>query len=156
MVQGPPGVCRAPYRSPSNSVAFTLQGTVYPAGYTPARPAPMDDFRSKFLGVRVVNDIGSRQERSFTFTQKQVLRRIDLQAGILCTSFATPPPHPLSAGEHTTTAFMRLSAEHCDGLGTNPEENCLPAASSCTRAHPSRSSPATPAERPDVPVHARR
>ncbi|MGW1554818.1 hypothetical protein [Streptomyces sp. NPDC002346] len=112
---------------PSWGTAPSAQGTVYPAGYTPARPAPMDDFISKFRGVRIVNDIGTRQERSFTFGP-EVVRRItlDSETGILFASFATPPLHPLSAGGHTTTVFMHLSAEHCDGLGTNPDENCLP------------------------------
>ncbi|GAA4998597.1 hypothetical protein [Streptomyces siamensis] len=33
---------------------------------------------------------------------------------------------PGRAGAHTTTVFMRLSAQHCDGLGTDPDANCLP------------------------------
>ncbi|MGW8767136.1 hypothetical protein ACWGN5_32075 [Streptomyces sp. NPDC055815] len=113
---------------PSWGTAPSAQGTVYPAGYTPARPAPMNDFTSKFLGVRIVNDIGTAQQRSYTFGP-EVLRRIalDPESGFLFAYFATPPLHPLRAGAHTTTVFMRLSAEHCDGIGTNPEENCLPA-----------------------------
>ncbi|MGW0628457.1 hypothetical protein [Streptomyces sp. NPDC002758] len=121
---------------PSRGTAPSAQGTVYPPGYMPAHPAPMDDFTSKFLGVRVVNDIGTRQERSFTFTQSQVLRRIDPVSGILFASFATPPLHPLSAGAHTTTVFMRLSAEHCDGLGTDRALNCLPGGESLYASAP--------------------
>ncbi|MBY8842913.1 hypothetical protein [Streptomyces sp. SP2-10] len=113
---------------PAWVTAASAKGAVYPPGYKPARRAPMDDFVSKFRGIRVVNDIGTAQERSYVFTGKQVLRRVDLdsEANVRIASFATPPLHPLSAGAHTTTVFMRLSAQHCDGLGTDPDANCLP------------------------------
>ncbi|MER5917036.1 hypothetical protein ABT124_43480 [Streptomyces sp. NPDC001982] len=122
---------------PSWGTKPSAQGTKYPKGYTPARPAPMEDFISKFLGVRVVNDIGTSQERSFTFGP-EVVRRITLdpKGRILFASFATPPLRPLSAGAHTTTVFMRLSAEHCDGLGNKPEENCLPGGESLYASAP--------------------
>lgn len=83
---------------------------------------------SKFLGVRVVTDIGTARARSFTFGP-QTLRRIavDPNFGLPFAYFAAGPLRPLSVGAHTTTVFMRLSAEHCDGLAPVREENCLPA-----------------------------
>ncbi|MCX2180811.1 hypothetical protein KV205_09755 [Streptomyces sp. SKN60] len=112
---------------PSWGTAPSAEGAVYPAGYTPQRPAPMDDFLAKFRGVRVVNDIGTVRERSFTFGPETVrLTEIDRESGLPFTYFATAPLPPLSPGEHTSTVFMRLSAEHCDGLGTVEGENCLP------------------------------
>jgi hypothetical protein len=42
-------------------------------------------------------------------------------------TFASPSLRPLKAGPHTSTVFFRLSAQHCDGLGTDPAANCLPA-----------------------------
>ncbi|MEU8616433.1 hypothetical protein [Streptomyces sp. NPDC048623] len=112
---------------PSWGTAASAEEAVYPAGYTPQRPAPMDDFLAKFLGVRVVNDIDTVRERSFTFGPETVRRtEIDSESGLPFTYFATAPLRPLSAGEHTSTVFMRLSAEHCDGLGTVEGENCLP------------------------------
>ncbi|MFI6015805.1 hypothetical protein ACIBAG_44795 [Streptomyces sp. NPDC051243] len=131
---GPPA-CREMFAGERWFRAFPSWGTapnaasaVYPAGYTPARPAPMDDFVSKFLGVRVVTDIGTARERSYTFGP-QTLRRIafDPNLGLPFAFFAAGPLHPLSVGAHTTTVFMRLSAEHCDGVAPVREENCLPA-----------------------------
>jgi hypothetical protein len=88
----------------------------------------MDDFVSTFLGVRVVTGIGTARERSFTFGP-QTLRRIavDPNFGLPFAHFAAGPLRPLSVGTHTTTVFMRLSAEHCDGLTPVREKNCLPA-----------------------------
>ncbi|GAA4998635.1 hypothetical protein [Streptomyces siamensis] len=78
--------------------------------------------------LAAVPDIGAAQERSYTFNRNQVLRRVDLdaEADVRIAGFATPPLHPLSAGAHTTTVFMRLSAQHCDGLGADHDANCLP------------------------------
>ncbi|MGW0087103.1 hypothetical protein [Streptomyces sp. NPDC003393] len=113
---------------PAWGTAASAKGAVYPPGYRPARRSPMTDFKAKFRGVRIVNDIGTARERSYTFSRSQVLRRVDLdvEADVRMASFATPPLRPLSAGAHTTTVFIRLSAQHCDGLGTDPDANCLP------------------------------
>ncbi|MFB0633020.1 hypothetical protein [Streptomyces sp. AB3(2024)] len=40
---------------------------------------------------------------------------------------ASPPFKALTVGAHTSTVFVTLRAEHCDGLGTVREDNCLPA-----------------------------
>ncbi|MGW4755527.1 hypothetical protein [Streptomyces chartreusis] len=129
---GPPA-CREAFAGEQWVRTFSSWGTapssvgaVYPAGYTPARPNPMDDFTSKFLGVRVVNDIGTPRERSFTFGP-ETIRRISVVDGFPFAFFGTRPLRPLSVGPHTSTVFMRLSAAHCDGVGTAPDENCLPA-----------------------------
>ncbi|MFJ3309916.1 hypothetical protein ACIPSA_44340 [Streptomyces sp. NPDC086549] len=111
---------------PSWGTAPSAVGAVYPPGYVPSRPNPMDDFVSKFQGVRIVQDIGTRQEWSAVFGPK-TLRRFSTQDGLIFASFASGVLRPLSAGTHTTTVFMRLKAEHCDGLGTDPALNCLPA-----------------------------
>lgn len=34
---------------------------------------------------------------------------------------------PLSVGDHTFEVFVELTAEHCDGFGTDSQSNCLPA-----------------------------
>ncbi|MEV7519202.1 hypothetical protein [Streptomyces sp. NPDC091371] len=128
---GPPA-CREAFVGEQWVRSFPGWGTAasgvrarYPRGYTPARFDPMDDFLSKLLGARVVNDIGTAQERSHTFGP-EVIRRIADFDGIPFAYFGSPPLSSLSAGAHTTTVFMRLSAEHCDGLGRRPADNCLP------------------------------
>ncbi|MGW7363128.1 hypothetical protein ACWGI8_06795 [Streptomyces sp. NPDC054841] len=128
---GPPAcrvaVARKPWvRSfPSWGTAAGAEGTVYPDGYTPDLPKPMNDFILKFLGVRIVQDIGTPHEKSLSFGPG-VLRLVVEEDGIPFATFASPPLEPLKPGSHTTTVFVRLSAQHCDGLGTDPEVNCLP------------------------------
>ncbi|MER7754561.1 hypothetical protein [Kitasatospora sp. NPDC097643] len=111
---------------PGWGTATGPDGAVYPAGYTPSRPAPMDDFLAKLQGVRIVQDIGTRQEWSVT-VGPEIVRRVDTVDDQIIANFASHPLRPLSAGPHTSTVFMRLSAEHCDGLGDNPDDHCLPA-----------------------------
>ncbi|MGW0751722.1 hypothetical protein [Streptomyces sp. NPDC002587] len=111
---------------PSWGTAADSATAVYPAGYTPSLPKPMDDFILKFLGVRVTQDIGTPQERSFSFGP-EVLRLVTIEQGLPFANFATPALPGLKPGTHTTTVFVRMSFEHCDGLGTVREENCLPA-----------------------------
>ncbi|MFG2821403.1 hypothetical protein ACGFX4_18490 [Kitasatospora sp. NPDC048365] len=129
---GPPG-CREALAgerwvrfAPPWGTAPSAQGTVYPAGYTPSRPAPMDDFLAKFQGIRVVQDIGTPREWS-AVTGPEAVRRLDNVEGLTFAFFASNPLRPLSVGRHTTTVFMRLSAEHCDGVSTDPDASCLPA-----------------------------
>ncbi len=111
---------------PSWGTAAGAEGAVYPDGYTPDLPKPMNDFILKFLGVRIVQDIGTPHERSLSFGP-EVLRLVVDEGGIPFAFFASPPLQPLKVGAHTTTVFFRLSSRHCDGVGTVPEENCLPA-----------------------------
>ncbi|MFJ3925407.1 hypothetical protein [Streptomyces sp. NPDC090022] len=129
---GPPAcrvaVARKPWvRSfPSWGTAADAASAVYPADYVPSVPKPQDDFILKFLGVRIVQDIGTPHERSFTFGP-EVLQLVVPFEGLPFATFASPALPGLKSGTHTTTVFMRLSSEHCDGLGTDREENCLPA-----------------------------
>ncbi|MGW0395922.1 hypothetical protein ACWDYJ_34690 [Streptomyces sp. NPDC003042] len=111
---------------PSWGTAADAATAVYPAGYTPSLPKPMDDFILKFLGVRITQDIGTPQERSFSFGP-EVLRLVTIQQGLPFATFASPQLPGLRPGTHTSTVFIRMSFEHCDGLGTVREQNCLPA-----------------------------
>lgn len=129
---GPPAcrvaVAMKPWVSvfPSWGTAADAAGAVYPAGYTPSLAKPMDDFILKFLGVRIVQDIGTPQERSFSFGP-EVLRLVVIEEGIPFATFASPALPGLRPGTHTSTVFFRMSFEHCDGAGTSREDDCLPA-----------------------------
>lgn len=130
-IMGPPA-CREAfvgeqwYRSfPSWGTASDGDDARYPRGYTPARFDPMDDFVSKFQGVRVVSDIGTGREQSRIFGP-ETLRRIAPFEGLPFASFAAGPLPTLPAGQHSSTVFMRLSAEHCDGLSRRRAVSCLP------------------------------
>ncbi|HEY9372682.1 hypothetical protein [Streptomyces sp.] len=102
---------------------------LYPPDYVTSLPDdPMRDFRSKLVGVRVVHDINTVRERSYSFGQEIVRRTETFEGdGNLYAWFAAGPLHPLSVGTHTSTVFMRLTAEHCDGITTDRESSCLPA-----------------------------
>jgi hypothetical protein len=38
-----------------------------------------------------------------------------------------PRMGPVSVGQHTFEPILVLSAQHCDGFGTDPDLQCLPA-----------------------------
>lgn len=109
--------------------------SVYPEGYVPTEPNPGDDFVSKFIAVKVVVDGGTSREKTQSFTASRAVRTDvnaeELEPG----AWPVPSPmasmlprmRPLSAGIHTYEMFVVLSAEHCDGLGSDPELHCLPA-----------------------------
>ena len=105
-------------------------GSLYPDGYVPVSPNPIDDFAAKLVAVKVVVD-GKTQ----VFSPSEVLRTDinieQLEPG----SFGEPFPmasmlprlHPVGVGEHTFQPFVVLSAMHCDGFAPDPDHNCLPA-----------------------------
>lgn len=102
---------------------------VTPAGFEPAGATPVEDFVAKFAAVRYVIDPGTRQARSYLFTND----------GNLATaiSFGLPVVNPLTlgtvgplrVGTHKIETYWTFGAPHCDGFGadTGPGGNCFPA-----------------------------
>lgn len=102
---------------------------VTPAGFEPAGATPLADFVAKFAAVRYVIDPGTRQARSYVFTND----------GNLATavSFGLPVVNPLTlgtvgplrVGSHQIETYWAFDALHCDGFGadTGPGGNCFPA-----------------------------
>lgn len=106
------------------------EGAVYPAGYTPERTDPIDDFNSKFVSATYIQDIGTPQEQRFTYKKKKVLRTgfflPESEGGLPYSVTVSPPFKALPVGTHTITVLYTLSEQHCDGLGAVEAENCLP------------------------------
>ena len=109
--------------------------SVYPAGYVPLRPLPIEDFVAK-LTVRVVTDGGTHQQKTYVFSPAEAVRTDitldqldpdDPDAAQLALSVTMPRMKPLSVGTHTYEVTWVLSAQHCDGYSTVVEESCLPA-----------------------------
>ncbi|MFD9301651.1 hypothetical protein ACFWCB_02960 [Streptomyces sp. NPDC060048] len=131
---GPPS-CRETYAkekwvrtAPAWVTAPSAEKAVYPEGYTPSRPDPIDDFDSKFVSATYINDIGTPQERSFTYGKKRVLHTGFVGTdGLPFSVVASPPLKALPLGPHTNTVLFTLKEQHCDGFGTVEAENCLPA-----------------------------
>jgi hypothetical protein len=104
-----------------------------PEGYVPSTPTPLGDFVAKLVQVKVVLDGGTRRERTLWFEPSEVLRTdltLDgLEPGLSPLPMAVTLPRvpPLPVGEHSVQLAWILSAQHCDGLGTSLEDNCLPA-----------------------------
>ncbi|MEV5409617.1 hypothetical protein AB0K60_12370 [Thermopolyspora sp. NPDC052614] len=114
--------------TPEWVTAADADTAVYPKGYVPEKPNPIDDFNAKLVAVRYVQDIGTPRERSFTFGRKAVLRTgFFTEDGLPYSTTVSPSFRPLSVGTHTSTVYYRLRAKHCDGLGTDRVVNCLPA-----------------------------
>ncbi|MFD6887428.1 hypothetical protein [Streptomyces sp. NPDC059957] len=133
-IVGPP-TCREIYAkekwvriTPGWSTASSAAVAVYPAGYTPSETNPIDDFNSKFVSATYVTDIGTPQEKRHTFKKKEVLRTGFFGPdGLPYSATVSPPFKAPDLGPHTHTVLFTLSAEHCDGLGTDREASCLPA-----------------------------
>jgi hypothetical protein len=108
---------------------------VYPDGYVPSEPEPIDDFTSKLVSISVVVDGGTKRETVRVFSADEALRTditIDqIEPGAWDAPYPMasmlPRMRPLSVGDHTFQVFIELSAEHCDGFVTDPELSCLPA-----------------------------
>jgi hypothetical protein len=108
---------------------------VYPPGYVPSDPAPIDDFLAKLVAVKVVIDGGTGQERTFLFDPSDIVRTDitaeDVNPGAWGSPFPMasllPTMPPGVVGDHTFEPILVLSAQHCDGFGTDPELQCLPA-----------------------------
>ncbi len=106
--------------------------SVYPAGYVPLRPLPIEDFVAK-LTVNVVTDGGTPKQKTYVFSPAAAVRtdmtldQLEPDAPPLGLAVTMPRMKPLSVGAHTYEVTWVLSAQHCDGLGAVVEENCLPA-----------------------------
>ncbi|WP_328874596.1 hypothetical protein OHT76_33560 [Streptomyces sp. NBC_00287] len=111
---------------PGWETAPDAESAVYPDGYNAPEADPIDDFNAKFRGARYVIDRGTAQERTFTYGPEILQTGFVGENGRPFSVPVSPPFRPLSVGEHTVVVFVRLSGEHCDGLGTDPELNCLP------------------------------
>ena len=109
--------------------------SVYPVGYVPLHPAPMDDFMAKLESVKVVLDGGTKAERVLVFDPSDIVRTDINAEQVHPGAWGFPYPMasilpvmpPVGVGEHTFQPIIVLSAPHCDGLGTDPELQCLPA-----------------------------
>ena len=119
----------------------------YPPGYVPAYPDdPMQDFISKIVKFTFIVDPGTRQERTYVYTDAakyEVFMTIAdfwgpgglgdplIDAGQWVT--LVPSLHPLSVGAHELHFIWTLSASHCDGFGGEsidpdaPGGHCFPA-----------------------------
>ena len=106
--------------------------SVYPAGYVPLRPQPIEDFVAK-LTVKVVTDGGTPKQKAYVFSPAEAVRtditldQLEPDAPPLGLAVTMPRMKPLSVGAHSYEVTWVLSAQHCDGLGAVVEENCLPA-----------------------------
>lgn len=108
---------------------------VYPPGYVPSLPAPIDDFLAKLVAVKIVVDRGTPQEKTRLFESSGIVRTDinveDVEPGAWGSPFPMasllPTMRPSAVGDHTFEPILVLSAEHCDGFGTDPELQCLPA-----------------------------
>lgn len=116
-------------------IAHTGNGSVYPPGYTPSSPVPIQDFASKLAAVKIVVDAGLSSEKTHYLAAADVLRTdIDtdsLYPGAYDERYPVasilPLLLPLSVGDHTYQPFLLMRAQHCDGFDTVVRNSCLPA-----------------------------
>ena len=120
---------------PLGWIVNTGVGSVYPTGYQPSSPFPIEDFASKLVAVKVVVDGGRPSEKVHYFASADVLRTDldteDVMPGAFDAAYPVasilPRLFPLPVGDHTYQTALLLSAQHCDGFGAVTRDNCLPA-----------------------------
>ncbi|MFI5627113.1 hypothetical protein ACIA03_26890 [Nocardioides sp. NPDC051685] len=129
------GLTAGEHWRPTNSYfGAEAADAVYPPGYVPLHAYPVDDVLAK-LTVKVVIDGGTSQQQTYTFSpaDKDAFRtdvRIhDLNPSFpdIPSFFVIPRMAPLSVGHHTHELIWVLTAQHCDGISTDPDVSCLPA-----------------------------
>ena len=105
----------------------------YPAGYVPRAATPMEDFLSK-VTVKVVVDPGTDQERIYLhrYTKDPSIADVRLERELggsadlpIASLLPVNPPQPI--GTHVAEVYVVMSADHWDGLGTDPGFNLFPA-----------------------------
>ena len=100
--------------------------TVKPKGFVPGGATPLDDFLAKFVGVRIVVDPGTSQQRTYVFTDTS---KLYVEAPGLVMSFGMGVMAPLAVGHHALESYWTMSGVHCDGFAKKLED-CLPAGDS--------------------------
>lgn len=127
-------------------IAFFNGGTdplnplLYPAGYTPQRRLPIDDYFSKLGRVRyLVTNTDSGKVQQQTFEARRVVERATIATLWTGTAFFPPewmgfgvlafkPALPgLAAGHYEATIDTELSAPNCDGFTDSVPDSCYPA-----------------------------
>ena len=124
-----------------------------PADYTPSAPTPLEDFTSKVRSMIYVVDPGTTRERSYRFRAQDIMDVRTLhdffpQTGPdwpVALFLAKLPPAPV--GDHWVATSIDMSARSCNGLGTDPAVNCLPAGITRLQVCPFKVI-ATPASKP--------
>jgi len=100
-----------------------------PDGFVPAGATPLDDFLAKFVGVKVVVDPGTPQERIYRFTDVSLLTVMKDDDGSpipVVNGVTMGTLRPLRVGEHVVESYWTMSAMHCDGFPI-PDGGCLAA-----------------------------
>ena len=124
-----------------------------PADYTPSAPTPLEDFTSKVRSMIYVVDPGTTRERTYRFRAQDIMDVRTLHDFFPQTGPDWPvalflpklPPAPI--GDHRVATSIDMSARSCDGLGTDPAVNCLPAGITRLQVCPFKVI-ATPASKP--------
>jgi hypothetical protein len=97
-----------------------------PNEFEPAGETPLADFLAKFEGVKYVIDPGTRHQRTVFIPTSDALFVNDVEEGFDLVSPTTLGTlGPLRVGPHLVQAFWVFSGMHCDGLGTDPDLQCL-------------------------------
>jgi hypothetical protein len=123
----------------------TIQ-TVYPEGYRPDHAAPMADFLSKIERARYVVSRGDQVLLTRTVGRRALLRHSKLGefgdlfvapdsgsgvtlhgAAPMWTAVQPLSSRRLSVGQYRIDVYTSFTKQHCDGFGSDPAANCLPA-----------------------------
>jgi hypothetical protein len=100
---------------------------VVPNGFEPAGPTPLDDFVAKFVAVKHVLDLGTRQEQTYVYPNSGRLWTGVVDGFPAVNTLTLSRLKPLRPGPHVARVYWVFSAMHCDGFSDVLVDNCLPA-----------------------------
>lgn len=126
-IPGDPG-CPHPSGCPAMPVVYPSATTDFPEPYVPDKDAPMEDFLSKLESVRYILD----GHKEYIYPGEDIVKLLTL--GDIGGNGPPMAPlavliaklNPASIGVHRVQMILNLSKIHCDGLGTNWYQHCLP------------------------------
>jgi len=109
-----------------------------PSGFATNWATPLDDFRGKLIAVGYVIDSGSPHPFSQWFPSDALwVGELPEAAGLpAANTVSIGMLNPLPTGQHVVDVYWELAAQHCDGFGTNPAADCLPAGKTLARRIP--------------------
>ncbi|MFL5912196.1 MAG: hypothetical protein ACJ768_16670 [Gaiellaceae bacterium] len=99
----------------------------FPAGYEPGSARPLDDFRARFVGVKIYVDEGTPQAFTVEWANSPKLWAGDWGPYDLASPITLGTVRPLSVGAHSERVAYVMSEMACDGTSAETDLSCIPA-----------------------------
>jgi len=119
-----------------DAVFFAKTYEAFPAGYEPRHAKPIDDFRDRLVGIKLVVDEGTADEFTVFWPNSQKLWVGDWGPYDLASPITLGTARPLPVGAHSERSIYVMSEMACDGTSDVSDLSCIPAGE--TSLYPTR------------------